>query len=102
MRIDAREVCRKGRRSSAAIRARPVDPPPAAWHWRPEEPLLRGSACVVVEHGGALIETARVWRVSESESLVVEMVAEFVAQGAQERPEGSDLVAHGRPHPDAD
>lgn len=91
-----------GQALSAAIRARPVDAPPAALHWHPEERLLKRSACAVVEHGGALIETARVWRVSESKPPVVEMVTEFVAQGTQERPEGSGLFAHCRPHPDAD
>ena len=88
-------------RLEAAIRARPIDPPAAASHRRPDEALGGRSARMVVERRGALVEAARMPGVPEPEPLVVEMVAELVAQRAQERPEGSDVLENGRPHPDA-
>ena len=57
---------------------------------------------MVVEGGGALVEAACVPRIPEPELLAVEMVAEFVAEGAEERPVGGDLLAHRRPHPHPD
>ncbi len=41
---------------------------------------------MVVERSGALVETARVPRVPKAEPLVVEVVAEFMAHGAEKRP----------------
>ena len=57
---------------------------------------------MVVEGRGALVETARVPRIAIVESLVVEVMAKLVTQGAQERPERRDPLADGGPHPDAD
>jgi hypothetical protein len=56
----------------------------------------------MVECGGALIEAARMRRVPETEPLVVEVVAELVAECAEKRTERGDLPANGCPHPDAD
>src|SRR5439155_23940343 len=71
--------------SAAAIRPRPVDPPTPARHWNPEQRLRRRSAGVVIECGGALVEAARVPRVPKREPLVIEVVAELMAEGAQKR-----------------
>jgi hypothetical protein len=56
----------------------------------------------MVECSSSLIESASMPRVRESETLEIEMVAEFVAKCTQERAERCDLRAHRRPHPDAD
>ena len=57
---------------------------------------------MVIENACPLIETSRVPRVNKAELLEIEMMAEFVAEGAQERPERSDFLANRRPHPHAD
>ena len=57
---------------------------------------------MVVKQGGSFIESARVWRSSETKLLAIEMVAELVAQRAQERAEGRNLFAHGGARPYAD
>jgi len=57
---------------------------------------------VVVKQGGSFIESARVRRSSETKLLAIEMVAELVAQSAQERAEGRNLLAHGGARPYAD
>ena len=56
---------------------------------------------MMVEHGGARVEAARVPGILEFEPLVIEVMAELVAERAEERSEGGDLFADGRPHPDA-
>ena len=80
----------------------PIDAPTAAGHWRPDKPLLRGAARVVVKHGGTLIETASVPRIGKAELLKIEMMAELMTEGAQKRAERCDFLAHRRPHPYAD
>jgi hypothetical protein len=87
--------------SDAAVRPRPVDPPARASHSDPEQALQGCSARVVVKRRSACIEATRVWRVTKPELLRVEVVAELVAESAKKRAEGSDLLADGRPHPDA-
>jgi hypothetical protein len=57
---------------------------------------------VVIEQGGALVEAARVRRAAKTEFLAIEMMAEFMAQRAQKRAEGSDLLANCRPGPNPD
>ncbi len=57
---------------------------------------------MVVKQGGSFIESARVGRSSETKLLAIEMVAELVAQSAQERAEGRNLFAHGGARPYAD
>jgi hypothetical protein len=69
---------------------------------RPEEFFYRSAARVVVKQAGSFIESARVRRSSETKLLAIEMVAELVAQRAQERAEGRNLLAHGGASPYAD
>ena len=69
---------------------------------RPEELFYRSAPRVVVKQAGSFIESARVRRPSETKLLAIEMVAELVAQLAQERAEGRNLLAHGGASPDAD
>jgi len=57
---------------------------------------------VVVKHGSALIETARVIGIAEPKSLIVEVVAELVAQRAEKRAVRGHLLSNGRAHPHAD
>src|SRR5581483_4824474 len=87
---------------TASICLGPIDAPRAARHWRPDKPLLRGAARMVVKHGGALIETASVPRIAEAEFLKIEMMAKLMAEGAQKRAERCDFLAHRCSHPYAD
>jgi hypothetical protein len=54
----------------------------------------------MVKNSGSFVEPASVPRVREAELLVVEMMAELVAQRAEEFPERSDFLPHSRSHPD--
>jgi hypothetical protein len=74
----------------------------SARHRRPEQPLRRRRPRMVVERSGALVEAASVPRIAKPVLLVIEVVAQFMAECAQKRPEGGDLLAHDRPHPDTD
>jgi hypothetical protein len=56
----------------------------------------------VVQGGGALVEATRVPGIGKPESLKVQVMAELMAKGAQERSERRDLLANRRSHPDAD
>jgi hypothetical protein len=84
------------------MRPPPVEAPPPPRHVHPAEPLHGRAARVVVEHGGARVEAARVGRGVPPEPLRVQVVAELVAQRAEERAEGGDVLTHSRPHPDPD
>jgi hypothetical protein len=57
---------------------------------------------MVVQRSRALVKTACMPRVRESEPLKIEVVTELVAQSAEEGSERSDLFPHRgtRPHPD--
>ena len=57
---------------------------------------------MVVKQGGSFIKSARVRRSSETKLLAIEMMAELVAQRAQERAEGRNLFVHGGARPYAD
>ena len=57
---------------------------------------------MVVQRSGALVKTACMPRVSESEPLEIEMMAEFVAERAQECSERGDFSPHRRAHPYSD
>ena len=57
---------------------------------------------MVVQRSGALVKTACMPRVKESEPLKIEMVAELVAEGAEERSERGHLFPHRRASPHAD
>ena len=56
---------------------------------------------MVVKRSSSLVETARMPGIRKTEKLKVEMVAEFVTQGAQECTVRGDLFAHCCPHPNA-
>src|SRR5258708_2953405 len=58
--------------------------------------------CTVVQRGGALVESAGVPGIGKPESLKVEVMAELMAEGAQERSERRDVLANRCSHPDAD
>lgn len=57
---------------------------------------------MVVKQGGSFIKSARMRRANETKLLAIEVVAELVAQRAQERAEGRDLLPHGGTRPYAD
>ena len=57
---------------------------------------------MMVKNSGSLEESASVPRVRKAELLIIEMMAEFVTQRAQECTERSDFFPHSRPHPHAD
>src|SRR6185369_9707910 len=89
-------------RSGIAVGARPVDAEAAAFDGGPDQVLGRGVAGVVVEGGGALVKAAGVPRITQLQALEIEMMAELVAQGAEEGAEAGDVFADGSTHPDAD
>ena len=60
-----------------------------------------GSPRVLVEHACPFVEAPRVPRVHKAELLEIEMMAKFVAEGAQECTERGDFLANRRPHPHA-
>ena len=57
---------------------------------------------MMVEHSGSLVEPSSVPRIGKAELPVVEMMAEFVTQRAQECAERRNFFSHrrSRPHPD--
>src|ERR1700757_4951064 len=57
---------------------------------------------MMVKNRGSLVKTARVPRVGKVEFFEIEMMAEFMAQGAQECAEGRDLFPYRRSHPHPD
>jgi len=54
---------------------------------------------MVIEHTCLLAEAPRVPRVRQAEFFEIEMMAEFMAGGAQECSERRDFLANRRPHP---
>ena len=85
--------------SRTPIRSRPVDPPACALYCHPEQSLWWCPSRMVVQRSGALVKTACMPRVRKSEPLKIEVVAELVAERAQECSERGDLSPHRRPHP---
>ena len=83
-------------------RALPINPPSSTRHRSPDKFLERRSLRVMVQDGGALIETACMPRVLELEEMKIEVVAEFVAERLEERAERGDVFAYCCPHPQAD
>jgi hypothetical protein len=61
-----------------------------------------GTYELAVEAGFSLEEALSVVALSQSEQLVVEVVADFVEKGAQESPKGHDLPTLGSAHPQRD
>jgi hypothetical protein len=88
--------------SRTPIRARPIHPPSLTRNLHPVQSLGRCSPDILVEHGGTLVKTSRMPRVRKSKPLKIEMVAEFVAEGAEERSERGDLFPNRRARPYTD
>ncbi len=80
----------------------PINPPAPARHWSPDEPLPWRASRMMVKNRGSLVETAGVPRVCKVELLEIEMMAEFMAQRAQECAEGGDFFPDRRSHPHPD
>ena len=57
---------------------------------------------MVIEHSRSLVEPASVPRINKTELLEVEMMAELVAESAQECAERRDFLANRRSHLDPD
>jgi len=57
---------------------------------------------MVIEHGRSLVEATSMPGILERELMKVEMMAELVAQRAQECAKRCDLSAHRRSQPDPD
>src|SRR5215472_3985421 len=84
-----------------ASHAHPVNSPAAARHLYPDKFFHRCAARMVVKNRCALIKTACVRRCAIGEAAAVQVVAEFMAECAEERPKRGDLLANGRAHPHA-
>lgn len=56
---------------------------------------------MMVKDGSSRKEAASVGRITEAEAREIEVVAEFVAQSAEESAKGGHLLADGCTHPDA-
>lgn len=56
----------------------------------------------MIQGCGALVEAASVPGIAESELQEVQMMAELMAQGAQERSKRCDVFPNRCPHPDTD
>src|ERR1035437_8925687 len=85
--------------SPAPLRPRPVNPPPPSGHGSPEEPFVRRLSRMMVENGGAFVESSRVPRIAELEQVVVEVVTELVAQRAQKCAIRCDFFLSRSSHP---
>ncbi len=57
---------------------------------------------MVVERSSTLVKAACMPRLWPPEALAVEVMAELVAEGAEERAERGDLFPDGGPHPETD
>ena len=87
---------------STPIRQRPVNSPTPAWCRYPVQLLRSGIASMMVQRGGSLVEPASVPGIVKLEFLEIEVMAEFMAKGAQKRTKGCDLLSYRRTHPDSD
>jgi len=56
---------------------------------------------MVVQHRGPLVEAASMPGIPKSEPMEIEMMAELMAERAQECSERCDLLPNGRSHPDS-
>lgn len=57
---------------------------------------------MVIERSSALVKAACMPRLAPPETLTVEVMAELMTKGAEERAEGGDLFPDGGPHPETD
>src|ERR1039458_5783278 len=96
-------MCKGGRRgtlfSLTPVRLRPVNPPAFSGHGSPEKSLVRCLSRMMVENGGAFVESSRVPRIAELEQVVIEMVTELVAQRAQKCAKRCDFFLSRSSHP---
>src|SRR5664279_79338 len=86
----------------SAIGSGPVDLPTLTWRSHPEQGFHRSAACVVIERSSALVKAACMPRLAPAETLAVEVMAELMTKGAEERAEGGNLFSDGGPHPETD
>src|SRR5271157_5676436 len=71
-------------KSRSTIGSGPVDPPTLAGRAHPEQAFHRSAARVVVERSSTLVKAACMPRLTPPEALAVEVMAELVAEGAEE------------------
>ena len=57
---------------------------------------------MVIERSSAPVKAACMPRLAPPETLAVEVMAELMTKGAEERAEGGDLFPDGGPHPETD
>ena len=74
----------------------------ASWGGRPLLCVFDRPKTIALKRSDPLIETTSVPRIGKPEPLEIQMVAEFVANRAQECTERRDLFAHRCPHPHSD
>ena len=89
-------------KSHPTVGSRPVDPPALPGHPNPEQAFHRRAACVVIQGCSAFVKAACVPGFWKTEVLAVEVMAELMTKGAEERAEGCDLFLDGGPHPETD
>ena len=93
---------RRENASVCGIGAGPVDAKAAPLYRGPDQVFGWRVARVVVESGSALVEAAGVPGIAELKAVKVEVMAELVAQSAEEGAIAGDVFADGGAHPDAD
>ncbi len=91
-----------GAESASTGHSLPIDPPSHPRKPFPNQPLRRGAAGMVIKNSNAFIETSRVRRVAEPQSLRVEVMTEFVTKRAEKGSERGHLLSDRRTSPDAD
>ena len=69
--------------------------------WAPRQVSLAASLAHDDRAHLPFVETPRVPRIFKAELLEIEMMAEFMAESAQECAEGRDFLTNRRPHPHA-
>jgi len=89
-------------KSRSTIGSGPVDPPTLAGRAHPEQAFHRSAARVVVERSSTLVKAACMPRLTPPEALAVEVMAELMAESAEERAERGNLSPNCGPHPEAD
>ena len=89
------------RPSGAGPHPLPINPPAVLGHSNPNELFPRRPPGMMVERCRPLVEPSRMRRLLKPKTLAIEMVAELMAQRAQERPERSHALLHCRPRPDS-
>lgn len=88
--------------SAGTVGPWPVNTPTMVRHGQPEQRLRASSSRVMVQRCGTFIEAACVPGIRESEAFKIKVMAEFMAERAQESSERGDLPSDSRSHPDSD